>query len=277
MCGIAGFVSCAPASATAGLQARLWRMIAPLRHRGPDDEGVWTDGVAGLAHVRLSIIDLSPAGHQPMASADGNVWITYNGEIYNFGEIRRDLTALGYRFQSHTDTEVVVNGWHAWGPRIFSRLRGMFAFGLWDRRTRQLILARDRLGKKPLYWARTRSGLVFGSEIKALFAWPDIRREPDLGAIDQFLTLQYVPAPRTAFAGINKLPAAHYLAVSVEEDGSLGGATLERFWELPHSSETVSDRRTPVEIRNELIERLREAVRLRLISDVPLGAFLSGG
>ena len=277
MCGIAGFVSCAPASATAGVQARLWRMIAPLRHRGPDDEGVWTDGVAGLAHVRLSIIDLSPAGHQPMASADGNVWITYNGEIYNFGEIRRDLTALGYRFQSHTDTEVVVNGWHAWGPRIFSRLRGMFAFGLWDRRTRQLILARDRLGKKPLYWARTRSGLVFGSEIKALFAWPDIRREPDLGAIDQFLTLQYVPAPRTAFAGINKLPAAHYLAVSVEEDGSLGGATLERFWELPHSSETVSDRRTPVEIRNELIERLREAVRLRLISDVPLGAFLSGG
>ncbi len=277
MCGIAGFVSSAPASAAAELEARLWRMIAPLRHRGPDDEGVWTDGIAGLAHARLSIIDVSPAGHQPMASADGSVWITYNGEIYNFAEIRRDLSALGYRFRSHTDTEVVVNGWHAWGPRIFSRLRGMFAFGLWDSRTRQLVLARDRLGKKPLYWARTRSGLIFGSEIKALFAWPDIRRVPDLSAIDHFLTLQYVPAPLTAFAGINKLPSAHYLVVSVEEDGSLGGPSLERFWELPHSSETVLDRRTPAQIRGELIERLREAVRLRLISDVPLGAFLSGG
>ena len=277
MCGIAGFVSCGPASGTAELQTRLWRMIAPLRHRGPDDEGVWTDGIAGLAHARLSIIDVSPAGHQPMASADGSVWITYNGEIYNFSEIRRDLTALGYRFRSHTDTEVVVNGWHAWGPRIFSRLRGMFAFGLWDQRTRQLILARDRLGKKPLYWARTRSGLVFGSEIKALFAWPDIRREPDLGAIDCFLTLQYSPAPRTAFAGISKLPSAHYLVVSAKEDGSFGDPKMERFWELPRSPEPGSDCRTPAQLRRELIDRLQEAVRLRLISDVPLGAFLSGG
>ncbi len=277
MCGIAGFVSGGPASVTAELEAGLWQMIAPLRHRGPDDEGVWTDGIAGLAHARLSIIDVSPAGHQPMASADGNVWITYNGEIYNFAEIRRDLSALGYRFCSHTDTEVIVNGWHAWGRRLFSRLRGMFAFGLWDRRTRQLILARDRLGKKPLYWARTRSGLVFGSEIKALFAWPEIRRLPDLGAIDQFLTLQYVPAPRTAFTGISKLPAAHFLAVSLDEDGRLDDPKLERYWDLPHSSATVLDRRTPAEIRGELIERLKEAVRLRLISDVPLGAFLSGG
>lgn len=277
MCGIAGFVSCGPPSPAAELEARLWRMIAPLRHRGPDDQGVWTDGIAGLAHARLSIIDVSPAGHQPMGCTDGSVWITYNGEIYNFAEIRRDLSALGYRFRSHTDTEVVVNGWHAWGPRIFSRLRGMFAFGLWDSRTRQLILARDRLGEKPLYWARARSGLVFGSEIKALFAWPDIGRVPDFAAIDQFLTLQFVPAPRTAFAGISKLPSAHYLVVSVGEDGSLSNPKLERFWELPHSSETALDSRRPAELRGELIERLQQAVRLRLISDVPLGAFLSGG
>jgi asparagine synthase (glutamine-hydrolysing) len=275
MCGIAGFVSAGPMS-TAELEGRLWRMIAPLRHRGPDDEGVWTDGVAGLAHARLSIIDLSPAAHQPMASADGKVWISYNGEVYNFAEIRRELTTLGYRFRSRSDTEIIVNGWHAWGPRIFSRLRGMFALALWDRRTRRLILARDRIGKKPLYWARTRSGLVFGSEIKALHAWPDVPRMPDLGAIDYFLTLQYVPAPMTAFAGVSKLPAAHYLIVAVDGDGSFGEPELVRYWELPHPRAN-SVRRTPAELRGELVERLEEAVRLRLISDVPLGAFLSGG
>src|SRR5271155_6229807 len=232
MCGIAGFLAAGAPPPGAEIEARLWRMIGTLRHRGPDDEGVWTDQRAGLAHARLSIIDLSPAGHQPMASADGNVWITYNGEIYNFAELRRELTALGYRFGSRSDTEVIVNGWHPWGPRIFSRLRGMFALALWDRRTRRLILARDRIGKKPLYWARTRSGLVFGSEIKALHAWPDVPRLPDLVAIDHFLTLQYVPAPMTAFAGVSKLPAAHYLIVALNEDGGLGEPELVRYWEL---------------------------------------------
>jgi len=276
MCGIAGFVSADPAPSAAELEARLWRMIAPLRHRGPDDEGVWTDGQAGLAHARLSVIDLSPAAHQPMASADRSVWITYNGEVYNFSEVRRELTALGYRFGSRSDTEVIVNGWHAWGPRIFSRLRGMFALALWDRRTRRLILARDRIGKKPLYWARTRSGLVFGSEIKALHAWPDVPRLPDLVAIDHFLTLQYVPAPMTAFAGVSKLPAAHYLIVALNEDGGLGEPELVRYWELPSQS-AISIRHNPAQLCGELVERLEEAVRLRLISDVPLGAFLSGG
>src|SRR5271165_832772 len=199
MCGISGFLLANSTILRSAAEARLWAMIATLRHRGPDDEGVWTDGRAGLAHARLSIIDVSAAGHQPMASTDGAVWITYNGEIYNFAEIGRELSALGYQFRSRTDTEVIVNGWHAWGPRIFSRLRGMFAFGLWDCRTRRLVLARDRFGKKPLYWARTGAGLIFGSEIKALFAWPDLRREPDLAAIDQFLTFQYVPSPMTAF------------------------------------------------------------------------------
>jgi asparagine synthase (glutamine-hydrolysing) len=275
MCGIAGFLSSMPMPA-AELDGRLWKMITPLRHRGPDDEGVWTDGCAGLAHARLAIIDVSPAGHQPMASNDGSVWISYNGEIYNFAEIRRGLVGLGYRFCSRSDTEVIVNGWHAWGPRIFRRLRGMFALAIWDRRTHRMVLARDRLGKKPLYWARTRSALIFGSEIKTLHAWPDLPREPDLDAIDRFLTLQYVPAPLTAFAGVSKLPAAHYMTVSVAEDGRLDEPKLVRYWELPYP-EASSLRRKPIELRRELIERLEEAVRLRLVSNVPLGAFLSGG
>ncbi len=174
MCGIGGVVVARAMPPAAEIEQRLWRIVAALRHRGPDDEGVWTDGRAGLAHTRLSIIDLSPAGHQPMASVDGMVWIAYNGEVYNFGEIRSELEALGYRFRGQSDTEVIVNGWHAWGPRVFARLRGMFALGLWDRRSRRLILARDRIGKKPLYWADTPSGFVFGSEIKALLTWPGL-------------------------------------------------------------------------------------------------------
>jgi asparagine synthase (glutamine-hydrolysing) len=276
MCGISGFVIRGAISPREPAEARLWRMIATLRHRGPDDEGVWTDGRAGLAHARLSIIDLSPAAHQPMASADETVWITYNGEIYNFAEIRRELATLGYRFRSRSDTEVIVNGWHAWGPEIFSRLRGMFALAIWDRRSRRLILARDRVGKKPLYYAATATAFLFGSEIKALLAWPDLARQPDLAAIDRYLGLAYVPAPQTAFDGICKLHAAHYLVVQARSDGSLGEPELVRYWRLP-------ERQTPqrpvrrAELHRELVARLEEAVRLRLISDVPLGAFLSGG
>src|SRR6266478_6414904 len=207
MCGISGFLIAGGAPPAPELEARLWAMIAMLRHRGPDDEGVWTDGRAGLAHARLSIIDLSPAGHQPMANADETIWITYNGEIYNFAEIRQELEARGYAFRSRSDTEVIVNGWHAWGPKIFSRLRGMFALAIWDRRSQRLILARDRLGKKPLYYAATATAFLFGSEIKALLTWPGVPRTADLSAIDRYLTLGYVPAPETAFAGIRKLPA----------------------------------------------------------------------
>jgi asparagine synthase (glutamine-hydrolysing) len=247
-----------------------------LRHRGPDDEGVWTDGQAGLAHARLSIIDLSPAGHQPMASADGTVWISYNGEVYNFAEIRQELDALGYHFRSRSDTEVIVNGWHAWGPRIFSRLRGMFALAIWDRRSRRLILARDRIGKKPLYYTATPTALLFGSEIKAVLAWPGVPRVANLSAIDRYLSLGYVPAPETAFFGIHKLPAAHYLVVDTRPDGSLTEPELERYWRLPEPC-AVRRRWRTSDLRRELIARLEEAVRLRLISDVPLGAFLSGG
>jgi asparagine synthase (glutamine-hydrolysing) len=276
MCGISGFLLPHATMARGAAEARLWGMIATLRHRGPDDEGVWTDGRAGLAHARLSIIDLSPAGHQPMASADGTAWITYNGEIYNFAEIRKELEALGYPFRSRSDTEVIVNGWQAWGPKIFSRLRGMFALAIWDRRSRQLILARDRLGKKPLYYAHTATAFLFGSEIKAVLAWPGLPRTADFSAIDSYLTFGYVAAPQTAFAGIYKLPAAHYLVLEALPDGSLGEPELVRYWRLP-GPRRVRRHHSAAELRRQLVAQLEEAVRLRLISDVPLGAFLSGG
>ncbi|MGH7037731.1 MAG: asparagine synthase (glutamine-hydrolyzing) [Stellaceae bacterium] len=276
MCGIGGFVMAGARLPEAVAEARLAAMLAALRHRGPDDEGLWSDGRAGLVHSRLSIIDLSPAAHQPMASADGTVWISYNGEIYNFAEIRHDLEALGYGFRSRSDTEVVVNGWHAWGERVFARLRGMFALALWDQRSGRLILARDRIGKKPLYHARCGAALLFGSEAKALLAWPGMRREADLGAIDRYLSLGYVPAPESAFAGVRKLPAAHYLVVTVGTDGRLGEPELVRYWHLPEPRAAGCER--PVaDLAAELVIRLEEAVRLRLVSDVPLGAFLSGG
>jgi asparagine synthase (glutamine-hydrolysing) len=273
--GIVGVLTAGRAS-PAEIEAHLWRMVGMLRHRGPDDEGVWTDGRAGLANTRLSIIDLSPAGHQPMASADGQVWIAHNGEIYNFPDIRRELETLGYHFRGRSDTEVVVNGWHAWGPQIFARLRGMFALALWDSRARRLVLARDRLGKKPLFWAATPSGLVFGSEIKALLTWPDLPRLPDLAAIDRYLSLQYVPAPDTAFAAVKKLPAAHYLSVSTTLDGGLSAAELVRYWRLPAALHGTPHR-PRAELHDELRTLIEEAVRLRLVADVPLGAFLSGG
>ena len=275
MCGIAGFLLPRTPLAQTAAEARLWAMIGTLRHRGPDDEGVWTDGRAGLAHARLSIIDLSPAAHQPMANADQSVWITYNGEIYNFAEIRSELEAIGYTFRSRSDTEVIVNGWHAWGPRIFSRLRGMFALALWDRRSQQLILARDRVGKKPLYYARAGSAFLFGSEIKSVLAWPELPRTADFGALDRYLTLGYVPAGQTSFAGIEKLPAAHYLVLGLRPDGNFAEPQLHRYWRLPEPRAVRP--RPEAELRRELVAQLDEAVRLRLISDVPLGAFLSGG
>jgi len=226
MCGISGYVLRGATLPRGAGEARLWAMIATLRHRGPDDEGIWTDGRAGLAHARLSVIDPSPAGHQPMASADETAWITYNGEIYNFAEIRQELGARGYRFRSRSDTEVIVNGWHAWGPKIFSRLRGMFAVAIWDRRSQRLILARDRVGKKPLYYAPTAEALLFGSEIKALLAWPGLPRVPDLSAIDRYLTLGYVPAPSTAFAflsgGVDSSAVVAMMA-------RVGGGTVKTF------------------------------------------------
>src|SRR6202158_533370 len=280
MCGIAGFMLPQAALARTDIEARLGAMIGTLRHRGPDDEGVWTDGLGALAHARLSIIDLSPAGHQPIARAGGEVWLTYNGEIYNFQELRDELAAIGYVFRSRTDSEVIANGWHAWGARLFGRLRGMFALALWDRRSRRLVLARDRVGKKPLYYAPPETphgrALLSGSEIKARLAWPGLARIPDLGAIDHYLTLQYVPAPDTAFVGIKRLPPAHYLVVGADPEGRWHEPELVRYWELPEpqAARALPD---PAELQRELVAHLEEAVRLRMIAAVPLGPFLSGG
>ncbi len=276
MCGIAGLLLARASLPPAEIEARLWAMTGSIRHRGPDDQAVWTDGMAGLAQARLAIIDLSAAANQPLSSQDGSVWITYNGEVYNFADIRRDLEALGYVFRSRGDAEVIANGWHAWGPRVLDRMRGMFALALWDRRSRQLILARDRLGKKPLYYAPTASALLFGSEIKALLTWPGLPREANLSAIDHYLSLQYVPAPETAFAGIFRIPAAHYLVATADPAGGWRNLELVRYWQLPDPNAARAAR--PVaELERELVAHLDEAVRLRLIADVPLGAFLSGG
>jgi asparagine synthase (glutamine-hydrolysing) len=250
-------------------------MIGTLHHRGPDDEGVWHDGGCGLAHARLSIIDLSSAGHQPMSTADGRVWITFNGEIYNFMELRAELESKGYVFHSRTDTEVILYGYLAWGVEVIGRLRGMFAFALWDKAERKLLLARDRFGKKPLYYSVVRDLLLFGSEIKALLTWPQVDRQPDQVAIDQYLTLQYVPAPRTAFASVRKLPQASYMIAEQTPRGWRMGEPVT-YWRLPEPK-AAKLRTPPAELAKELVERLTESVKLRMISDVPLGAFLSGG
>ena len=276
MCGIAGVLLPQATLSRAELEARLWAMTETVRHRGPDDQEIWTDGLAGLVQARLAIIDLSSAANQPIASQDGSVWLTFNGEIYNFAEIRTDLEQLGYVFRSRGDAEVIANGWHAWGARVFNRMRGMFALALWDTRSRRLVLARDRLGKKPLYYAPTPQGVLFGSEIKALLTWPGLTRRPNLTAIHRYLSLQYVPAPETAFAGIFRVPAAHYLVVSPDAEGRWRDMEPVRYWRLPEPSASRVAR--PAEdLERELVAHLEEAVRYRLIADVPLGAFLSGG
>ena len=211
-----------------------------------------------------------------MADADGRIWVTYNGEIYNFKDLRRELEGLGHRFRSQSDTEVLIHGFAEWGCNVVDHLRGMFAIALWDRATQSLMLVRDRFGKKPLYWAHVGDALVFGSEIKAILAWPGVDRVPNPAAIDDYLSLQYVPAPRTAFANINKLPAAHRLIVRQGRNGVFLVGDPERYWELPRP-DAPRNRASAQQLAGELVERLTEAVKLRLISDVPLGAFLSGG
>src|SRR5579871_4397870 len=275
MCGIGGFLWVGAGPAPVDPERSLRQMSAAMHNRGPDDNGTWHDQTCGLAHARLAIIDLSPAGHQPMGSADGRVWLSYNGEIYNFMELRAQLEAKGYLFRSRSDTEVIICGYLAWGEDVFSRLRGMFAIALWDKAERKLLLARDRVGKKPLYYSQLGDFVVFGSEIKALLTWPALDRAPDLVAIDQYLTFQYVPAPRTAFASVRKLPAAHYLEIGCTRNGWRMRDPVQ-FWRLPAPT-FANNRARPADLARELVDRLMESVKLRMISDVPLGAFLSGG
>ena len=251
-------------------------MNKQIVHRGPDDEGYYFKGKIGLAARRLSIIDLE-TGHQPLPSYSKNNWITYNGEVYNFPELRKELEAKGYKFRTKTDTEVIVNLYEAYGTAFVERLRGMFALGIYDIKNDRLILARDHVGIKPLYYCLKpgNKNLVFGSEIKSILKYPGIPREIDPEAVDFFVTLEYIPAPFSIFKHIRKLPAGHFLTY---ERGIL---QIKKYWDV-HGEESGGDSGSGESANfNELKERfhalLKESVKMRMISDVPLGAFLSGG
>jgi len=240
-----------------------------IAHRGPDGDGFLLEPGIGLGHRRLAIIDLE-GGKQPLYNETGDVGVVFNGEIYNYRETMAELTALGHHFATASDTEVIVHAWEEWGPRCLERFRGMFAFALWDRKRRTLFLARDRLGKKPLYYALLPDGqLVFGSEMRAMLHHPGIERRIDPLAVDGYLALGYVPEPASIYQGIRKLPAAHYMVI--ERGRPVPEPT--RYWTLRFAPRKMNEN----EAAEELITLLREATRLRLVSDVPLGAFLSGG
>jgi len=269
MCGIAGFVDLLPAEAPCAADyERVRAMCAPIRHRGPDDEGTYVDTGVGLGMRRLSIIDLS-TGHQPIHNEDKTVWAVFNGEIYNYRELRRTLEAEGHRFYTASDTETIVHGYEAWGEGVFSRLRGMFGIAIWDTRTRTLLLARDRPGIKPLYYAQAGGRLFFGSEAKSLLANAEIDRSVDLTAVDHYLAYLYTPRDRAIFRGMRKLPAAHYLRVSG------GRVEAVRYWQLPAGD--TAFRGGEEEALERLEAAVTDAVESHLVSDVPLGAFLSGG
>jgi len=266
MCGIVGrynFLSGAPVK---GILLR--GMCDFLAHRGPDGEGIFIDGSLGLGHRRLAVIDLTPAAHQPMVSRDGRVAIVYNGEIYNFRELRKSLEACGHEFRSQSDTEVILACYREYGVKCLDYLKGMFAFAIWDSNEQSLFLARDRVGKKPLFYWIDHDGIAFASEPKAFLADPGFKAEANLEAISHYLTLQYVPSPFSAFKGIRKIQPAHYMIV---KDGRL---QIERYWRLSYRN-TCSG--SEEELSQELLVKLKKAVDSRLISDVPLGAFLSGG
>ena len=257
-------------------------MADAIAHRGPDSDGYWQDTAAGvaLAHLRLAIIDLTPAGAQPMVSASGRFALTYNGEIYNFQDLRRELEESGKapHWRGHSDTEVFLACVEAWGvEEALQRAYGMFALALWDAKTRRLILARDRLGEKPLYYARTRSGIVFGSELRALKAHPGFDASIDRDAVALLLRYNYIPAPHSIYAGVHKLPAGTWLDIG-QPDETLPAP--QAYWSLHAVAEAGS--RNPLDIgEDEAVDRLdgllREVVRSQMVSDVPLGAFLSGG
>ena len=278
MCGIAGFVELKRRSGPDELRAIAARMAGSLSHRGPDGQGVWTDAEAGVAlgHTRLAIIDLSPAGAQPMISSCGRFVLSYNGEVYNAPELRAELEAAGRPFRGHSDTEVLVEGFAVWGVRAtVERLIGMFAFAVWDRSTHTLTLARDRLGIKPLYWGEADGRLVFASELKALKVLPGWEGEIDRDALSAFLRYGYVPTPMSIYRGIKKLAPGTLL-----EYGEGGEVRHTAYWSLSEVAERgqatlldVSDAAA-----QEMLESLlADAVRRRMVADVPLGMFLSGG
>ena len=264
MCGIAGYWN--HRSGRPADRGVVEAMTRALRHRGPDDEGFFVDGALALGMRRLSIIDLA-GGHQPIGNEDGAVQLVFNGEIYNHRALRRDLEAAGHHFRTHADTEVVVHGYEVHGDRVLDRLNGMFGLALWDARARRLLLARDRLGIKPLYWTRIPEGIAFASELKALLLHPAVERRFDEEALRQYLAWEYIPAPRTPFTGIHKLPPAALLAIDA------AGVRQETYWRL-RPEPLIGDAR---EAEEGLRAHLDRSVRLQMEADVPVGAFLSGG
>jgi asparagine synthase (glutamine-hydrolysing) len=268
MCGIAGIFH--PGVPKPVDPTRVRAMADALAHRGPDGSGVWTGPGVGFGHRRLSIIDLA-GGAQPMLTPDERIAVTYNGEIYNFKEVRRDLEKAGHLFRTDCDTEVILAGWRQWGPGCLTRFHGMFAFALYDADRNALFLARDRLGVKPLHYAELSDGaLIFASELKGLLAHPLLRRAPSPQAIEDYLAFGYVPDDACAVAGVSKLPAGHCLLI---ERGKPVPAPVA-WWDVSFAKPA---RGSAADLGVELVAHLREAVRSRMIADVPLGAFLSGG
>ena len=271
MCGIAGFIENSASRANLAADEKtavLNRMCRVIKHRGPDDQGILVRGRVALGMRRLSIIDLE-GGNQPLTGCDDSVTVVFNGEIYNYRELQLKLEALGHRFHTHSDTEAIVHAYEEYGAKCVDHLRGMFAFALWDERSQQLFIARDRVGKKPLYYSLTGNGtLVFGSELKSLLEHPAIKCETNVDALDAYLSFGYVPDPLSIFRGIVKLPPGHHLSFV---DGRV---TVEQYWDFSYAPAEVKKEE---DYLDELRALLDEAVRLRLVSDVPLGAFLSGG
>ena len=248
----------------------LARMNDSQLHRGPDEGGLHTEPGLGLGHRRLSIIDLS-SGQQPLFNEDGSVVVVYNGEIYNFPQLMKELSAAGHQFRTRCDTEVIVHAWEEWGENCVQRLRGMFAFALWDRSRRRLFLARDRLGIKPLFYATLPDGqLIFGSELKALLVHPGLKRELDPRAVEDYFAYGYIPEPKTIFQSVHKLAPGHTVSFGPGQPEP----APRRYWDVPFAPLPAM---SAAEAADELRQRIREAVNIRLIAEVPLGAFLSGG
>jgi asparagine synthase (glutamine-hydrolysing) len=280
MCGIAGIAHWDGRPIDAAV---LKHMADALVHRGPDEEGLYLNGPAaasqrsrggppsgasvGLAHRRLSIIDLA-TGQQPLANEDQSVWIVFNGEIYNFAQLRGELSSRGFRFRTSSDTEVIVHAYEEWGEGCLSHLNGMFAFCIWDDRRQQLFLARDRIGKKPLYYHTSGNTLVFGSELKALRVHPGVATRLDPTAVADYFKYLYIPDPKSIFAGVSKLLPGHYLIAGK------GGSRIHEYWDVPFHE---PGSRTQASLEDELLGLLEQAVRERMVAEVPLGAFLSGG
>lgn len=266
MCGIAGFVL---PNHEESCRLLLKRMIGSIRHRGPDDEGLYCNELVGLAACRLSVIDLSPMGHQPMTNEDGSLWLAYNGEIYNFSELRKDLTSRGHRFRSEADTEVVLHAYEEYGIDCLEKFNGMYAFALWDAGRRRLFCARDRMGIKPFYYYESAGRFVFSSEIKAILQDSNVPREINPVGLNNYLSFGHAIAPQTIYKGIQKLLPGHYLLL---EEGNLSDHV---YWDL--GKITPESLRSLEEYAQEVKELLRDSVRLQMVSDVPVGVFLSGG